>query len=118
MPSCAQRLTSLGTPGGAQRPARCAGTWAGLSGATRSPVLAVVPGLGTTLCLSGSDAIERSTQAGHLAMHPGAAWGPQPVHAWTLTSLSLLAPDLELRSPPTAGGARAATGRHRHRRAG
>jgi hypothetical protein len=92
---------SLGTHAAAQRPARCAGTWAGLSGATPSPVLAVVPGLGTTLCLSGSDAIERSTQAGHLAMHPGAAWGPQPVPSWTLASLSLLA--LELRSPPTAG---------------
>jgi hypothetical protein len=67
---------SLGTHAAAQRPARCAGTWAGLSGATHAPVLAVVPGLGTTLCLSGSDAIERSTQAGHLAMHPGAAWFP------------------------------------------
>ena len=41
---------------------------------------------------------------------------PQPVHSWTLTSLSLLA--LELRWPPTAVAPAQATGRHSHRRAG
>jgi hypothetical protein len=80
------------------------------------PFLRSFPGLGTTLCLSGADAIERSTQAGHLAMQPGAAWLPGRCHAWTLTSLSLLA--LELRSPPTAVAPAQATGMYSHRRAG
>src|SRR5215217_7040729 len=44
------------------------------------PVLAVVPRWGTTLCPSGSHAIERSTQAGHLAMHPRAAWFQPVLH--------------------------------------
>src|SRR5215216_6450286 len=43
LPSCAQRLTVLGTHEEVRRPARCAGAWAGLAGATCAPVLAVVP---------------------------------------------------------------------------
>ena len=43
------------------------------------PFLLSPPGWGTTLCLSGPDAIEGSTQAGYLAMHPGAAWLPAGV---------------------------------------
>jgi hypothetical protein len=72
----------------------------GCLGQRALPFLLSFPGLGTTLRPSGSDAIEHSSQAGHLGMHPGEA-GFQPVHAWTLTSLPSLA--LELRSPPTAG---------------
>jgi hypothetical protein len=51
----------------------------GCLGQRALPFLVSSPGLGTTLCLSGSDAIEGSTQAGHLGMHPGAAWLPASV---------------------------------------
>jgi hypothetical protein len=37
-------------------------------------LLSSSPVWGTTLRLSGSDATERSIQAGRLVMHPGAAW--------------------------------------------
>jgi hypothetical protein len=43
------------------------------------PFLLSSPVGGTTLRLSGSDAIEGSTQAGYLSMHPGAAWLPAGV---------------------------------------
>jgi hypothetical protein len=114
MPSCAQRLTVFGDTW--RSSATCAvrrylgsvGWGSVLSRSYCRPA-----GLGTTLCLSGPDAIERSTQAGQLAMHPGAACFPSRWHAWTLTSLSVLA--LELRSPLTAVASAQATGMHSHR---
>jgi hypothetical protein len=69
MPSCAQRLTVFGDTW------RRSATWAVRRylgsvgwGNALSRSCCRPPGLGSTLCLSGPDAIERSTQAGHLAM--------------------------------------------------
>src|SRR5215211_8151868 len=99
MPSCAQRLAVLGTHEEVRRPARCAGTWAGLAGATCAPVLAVVPRwrddptpVGVR-CHRGFYTGWLSFDASRCGLAPGRC------HSWTLTSLPLplLAPDLELR---------------------
>src|SRR5215216_2021156 len=76
MPSWAQRLTVFGDTW--RSSATCAvrrylGSVVWANARSRS---CCRPPVGTTLCLSGSDAIECSTQAGHLVMHPGAAWFP------------------------------------------
>src|SRR5215203_749148 len=70
MPSCAQRLTVFGDTW--RSSATCAvrrylGSVGWGNALSRS---CCRPPVGTTLCLSGSDAIEGSTQAGYLGLHP------------------------------------------------
>jgi hypothetical protein len=115
MPSCAQRLTVFGD------------TW------RSSATCAVRRYLGSVVW---SNALSRSCCRSPVWGRPYARRGrmvssvlrrlavlrcipcglaPGRCHGWTLTSLPLLVPDLELRSPPTAVAPAQATGRHSHR---
>src|SRR6266545_3126064 len=65
------------------------------------PFLRLSPVWGTTLRLSGSDGIERSTQAGRPAIIPGAVWLPAGVLV-DLDQADVAGPDLNLRKAPAA----------------
>jgi hypothetical protein len=118
MPSCAQRLTVFGHTWRSSATCAVRRYLGWVVWGTHAPVLAVVPRLGDDPMPVGVGC--------HRAFYTG--WPScaasrcslvfQPVHSWTLTSLSLLAPDLELRQPPTAVAPAQATGMHSHRRAG
>jgi hypothetical protein len=82
-----------------RRPARCAGTWAGLAGATCAPVLAVVPRWrGRPYACRGQMPSRVLRRLAIFRCIP-VRLGPGRCHSWTLTSLPLPlpAPDLELR---------------------
>src|SRR4030095_10124472 len=114
MPSCAQRLTVFGDTWRSSATCAVRRYLGSVSWGTVLSVLAVVPRLGGGPMPCGGGGYRGfyagwpSCDASRCGLAPGRS------HSWTLTSLPLLAPDLELRPPTTAVAPAQANCQHTH----
>src|SRR4029450_11620907 len=115
LPSCAHRLTVFGDTWRSSATCAVRRYLGSVSWGTVLSVLAVVPRLGDDPMPVGVG-WHRGFYAGWPSCDASrCGLGPGRAHSWAVTSLPLLAPDLELRQPPTAVAPAQATGMHSHR---